>query len=141
MIRLKTDRNQYLDITDAAVISNDNIQIYLDIPENLPMQRLRTSVTSPVAETENIFFYDILPVIAYTQFKDNVEKDDIIIKKIYADTESSNPYLLVLQVAETIGNLKHGFVTWKKHNTAPYNFALPQEVQDIINKFSLDTEI
>ena len=141
VIRLKTTKNDYLDIIATDIISNDNIQVFLDIPENLPMERLRMSAAEVVAETQSIYFYDILPVIGYSQFDDNVEKGDIIIKKIYLDTERSNPFLLIVQVSEIIGNIQHGFLIFRKFNCAPYNFALSPEIQNIIDKFSEESEI
>lgn len=135
LIRLKTEQNKYGDET-IDIISSDKVILYLDIPGDLPLSRLRSDILDPTqAQPENIFLFDILPVEGYSQFKDNVEKGDIFIKTIYFD--NANKYYLVLRVSEVVGAVVNNSLTWKKFQCAPYNMILPYEVQVILDEYEL----
>ncbi|MFW6225418.1 MAG: hypothetical protein ACOC3V_00500 [bacterium] len=134
VIRIKAEINQYGDATEWDIVSYDTITVSLLLPSEIPMTRLRQSVTDEVASTENVFLFDILPIVGTAKFEDHVEKDDFLIHKIYTDN-SNDEYYFILRVSEIIGNISHKQLVKKSFNCAPYNGSMPQEVQDLIDSY------
>ena len=140
VIRLTITINKYGDETDLEILSNDVITITLDIPDQIPLSRLRTELGSElITTTENTYLYDILPIIGFSRFEDNVEKGDFLIQKVYDEDDEENltNYLWTLQVSEILGNFSHGRITGRRFQCAPYNGAFPTEVQTLINAYNL----
>ena len=140
VMRFKVTTDMYQD-KEYQLISYDLVPFYLKLPEAIPMTRFR-SMSNPQnvldesdADTGNIFLYDILPLEGYSRFSDDVEKGDLIIKRIQADDDNDDPYLFILQVAETLGNIDQERIVWKQHNCAPYTRALPQNITDLILQY------
>jgi hypothetical protein len=133
VVRLKTEENMYGDET-VEIVDNDIITLALDLPDEVPQTRLRTDVTQQIAETQSYFFFDILPIEGYSQLEDNVEKGDIIVYTIH-DAKDKPSLHLVLRVSELIGTISNRYLTSRKFQCAPYNMALPQQVQDIIENY------
>jgi len=131
VIRLKTTQDKYGD-EEVELISFEEIELYLDIPEGIPLTRLRDSLVDNVATTESIYLYEILPIEAYTKFEDNVEKGDVIIKKITVESDKNNFKLMILRISETIGNISHGHLTLKKFNCAPEQMIFPESINAVI---------
>src|SRR5690554_226531 len=77
VIRLHIKEDRYRQ-SQKTLISTDPIEIFLDLPEELPMTRLRKDVTEAQAKTENIFFFETLPIDGFAKFEDNVEYGDIV---------------------------------------------------------------
>ena len=132
VIRVQVQRDMYGQ-GRTAVIDNGTQTVFLDIPNELPMSRLRKNVTSAVAETQSVFFYDILPIEGYAKFEDNVEKDDYLIHIVKMDNNTN--WFLVLQVTEILGNIVNRHLTWKRFQCAPYSGAMPEEVQIIVDGY------
>lgn len=134
VVRIKTEENKYGD-QEIEVIDHGKIVVSLDIPDELPIDRFRSDVTIPAAETENIYLYDVIPITGAARFEDNIEKGDILIYRVWDEMENSlnnKPLVLVLRVSEVLGSISHERLTGRSFYCAPHNVALPQEVQDII---------
>jgi hypothetical protein len=132
VVRLKATRNLEGDFTDLEIISHDLITLRMSGLEEVPITRLRSSLLESTSTTENIFFYDILPIIAYSKYEDNLEKDDILIRCLKRGEEK---FYHVLQVTEIIGNLSGNYLTFQKFQTSPYTEPLTEEVQEIIDNY------
>lgn len=137
VVRLKVARNQYQDITDIDVVSHDTVVIKFPNLTELPLTRLRTELTNAPTTTTSLFLYDLLPITAIAQFQDNIEWNDILIRKLYSDLPSTPQMYLVLQVTEVFGTFSNNFLLWRQFNCAPYNEALPVEVQTIVDSYTL----
>ena len=140
IIRITLTSNKYGDETELEIISSDIVTINFDIPDQIPLSRLRTDLGSEfITTTDNVFLYDILPIIGFARFADNVEKDDFLIQKIYDEDDELNStnYLWTLQVSEILGNFSHGRITGRRFQCAPYNGAFPASVQALINAYNL----
>lgn len=133
VIRLKVEENRYGDET-IEIINDDTIEVSLDMPDEIPYQRLRSDVTQEVATSESLFLYDILPVEGYAAHNDNVEKGDILVH-IVKDGRSDKKMYLVLRVSEVIGTVQIGYITGRKFNCAPHNMPLPEQAQQIIDNY------
>jgi len=140
VLRFKVTTNEYQD-REYELINYDLVPFYIKLPEAIPMSRFR-SFDNPQnvldqqdADTGNIYLYDILPIEGYSRFADDVEKGDLIIKRIEADDDNTDPYLFILQVAETLGNIDQERIVWKRHNCAPYTRQLPPEVISLIDQY------
>jgi len=139
VIRLKTTANMYGDETEWEIVSHDIVTVSLSIPGEIPLTRLRKDVTEEVPEIKNVFLYDILPITGSSRFEDNIEKDDLLIHKIYTEREKDS-YYLVLKVSEIQGNISIKQLIRKSFSCAPYNGSLPQKVQDIIDSYIEDED-
>lgn len=133
VIRLKVEENMYGDET-VEIVDDDVITLALDLPDEIPQTRLRTDVTQQIADTQSYYFFDILPIEGYSRLEDNVEKGDILVYIIHDKKDSPSLYL-VLRVSELIGTISNRYLTSRKFQCAPHNMGLPQQVQDIINKY------
>lgn len=138
VIRLKLEENMYGDTTQLDIISHNKIPLILDLPDEIPLDRLRPDVVTEAAKTQNVFLFDILPIRGYAQFDDNVEKEDYLIHKMYVDdrVSGSTPYYLILKVSEVLGSINIKHLTRKMFDCAPYNGTLNQAVQDIIDSYN-----
>jgi len=135
VIRLQVITDKYMDET-ITVINNDVIEIILKIPSEIPLYRLTRDTTSPViTEKTGLYLYDILPIEGYSRFEDNVEKGDIIIKKIYDENMSTDPLLLILRVSEPLGGISSNSLVWKKFNCSPHNMTLTSDIKQIIQAY------
>jgi hypothetical protein len=129
VILLKVAMNKYKD-QEVTIVDHFVTSMIIDIPGEIPIDRLRTNVLIPQAISKSVFFYDILPIQLFTRFDDNLERGDIIIQKIMMD---NNEYFMVLEIAETLGNLLGRNIIYKKQNAAPCTQNLPKEVVQIMN--------
>lgn len=131
VVVLKIEQNKYKD-TEVSIIKQMLTSVVLDIPGEVPISKLRKNLSSPVASTQSVFLYDILPIQIYTKFSDNIEKGDILIQRINMGVDY---YYMILEVSETLGNLVGREVIYKKQNAAPYTQGLPEEAVEIINSY------
>lgn len=116
--RLKTIKNMYDDVETLTIISDDTIVANIKIPSDIPLTRLRADEVDDVSDSTNVFFYDILPIDVYTQWADNIEKDDILIFDIFDERDET--LQIILKIAEVVTRFKQSIV-WKKSLAAPYN--------------------
>jgi len=134
VIRLKTTLDKYEDET-IEVISSDVIIVQLDIPSEIPLYRLRGTTQDAIDDTTGLYLYEIIPIEGYSRFEDNVEKFDIIIKKIKDENDVTDPMLMILRVSEVFGSINANALVWKKFNCAPYNMIISEEIQNIIDSY------
>lgn len=141
VIRVKATQNMYGD-ESIEVIDSNIITISLDIPDEIPLNRLRKDVVTPSQiQTQNTHLYDILPIRGQARFADNVEEGDFLIHKIYDEgKEVDDPYLWILRVSELLGSISVRHLTHITFYCAPYAGVLPQKVQDIIETYEDDQE-
>ena len=137
VIRLKITENQYLDET-IEVISDDLIELKLVLPTEIPLYRLRGEAQDVIDEKSGLFLYDILPIEGYSKFTDNIEKFDILIKKMKDENSSTDPMLMILRVTEPVGSFNVDELVWKKFYCAPYNLTLTTEMQTIIETYEAE---
>lgn len=130
-IRLKVDENRYGDET-ITIVCHNRINAIINYPTEIPFYRIRGEIQQPISEPTGTYLYDILPIELFTQFSDNVEEKDIIIRKI--KDEHGECILHILRVSEILGAFKTDIV-WKKAYCAPHNMTLSAEMIDIINNY------
>lgn len=135
VVRLKTTRTLEGDFDEEEVVSHDTLILYLALPEEIPITRFRKNLLQPEAKTDNVFFYDILPIDVYAQYKDNLAKDDILIRRLNVYNDS---FYQVLQITETLANFQGDQLTWMKFQSAPYTAPFTQEIADIVDSYILD---
>lgn len=134
VIRLKVVENMYGD-ESIEIIGDDIIELSLDLPDEIPQTRMRADLTQSIAETQSWFFYDLLPIEGFSKYKDNVEKGDLLIIKIFDSKNDSTPFYIVLRVSEIIGTVSLRYLTSRKFYCSPHNMALPDQVQQIIDNY------
>ena len=79
VIRLTVGRDKYGDETSLVVVSHDEVTITLDMPDQIPISRLRTDLGSElITTTNNTFLYDILPIMGFARFADNIDAEIFI---------------------------------------------------------------
>lgn len=115
---------------DNISLSDDPMNAIIVFPPGeLPLLRLREAggMAEGVGESA-VFFYDILPIEAYFQFKDRVEKGDVFYFSI--EDESHNKIPIVLKVMDLAGGVTTQ-VVWRKFMCSPITslHELPEDVQ------------
>ena len=132
VIRLKVTENKYSDEI-VEVIDHETLTIALDIPEDIPLDRLRNSNLEPTFDTQSTFLYDILPIMGTAKHTDNIEKGDILILKIMDEVTTHDPMLWTLRVSELLGVFSNRYLINRTFQCSPYNMTLSAEVQEIIS--------
>ena len=117
-VRLKTEKNMYGDVEILTIIDNDTISVVVSIPSDIPISRLRGDAVDSSNDSSTVFFYDIIPIDIYSQWGDNIEKDDILIFEIF--DERDEPLSIILKVSDAVTKFKQSIV-WKRSLAAPYN--------------------
>jgi hypothetical protein len=115
---------------DAVVLSRDSITAIVQFPPGeLPLLRLRAAdgMAEEVGES-GTFFYDILPIEAYFQFKDRVEKGDVFFFTI--EDEAHNRMPIVFKVMDSAGAVTTQLI-WRKFLCSPLTslHELPENAQ------------
>lgn len=124
IIRIQGQEDIFQDMTDISEISKDVINAIIKFPTEVPLDRYRADGQANVEETRT-FFFDLLPIEAYTKFSDHVEKRDLLF--FWLEDESYNRIPFLLQVTEVFGSFNTGLV-YKKLYLAPQHGALTQSI-------------
>jgi hypothetical protein len=118
---------------DAVVLSQEPITaIVLFPPGELPLLRLRSADGMAEGAGESgTFFYDILPIEAYFQFKDRVEKGDVFYFTI--EDEAHNRVPIVFKIMDSAGAVTTQLV-WRKFFCSPLTslHELPEEARALV---------
>jgi len=131
-IRLRTTTDDMGD-DNTEIIFNDEIDIVIAYHGEVPITRYRVGGSiSDSAENQHLYLWEILPISLYTQWKDNVEKGDLIIHKIKNEL---NDYIKIpLMVTEVVGSFRSSLL-WKRSDAALYNGILGEQIQKLIDNY------
>lgn len=130
LVRIGTKRDMYHDIVEESVIEENKITAALYYPTEFPISRYRVDGDTDIEQTRTHFF-EILPIEAYFQFKDKIERDDLLFHIMW--DEWGNKVPMVLRVTESLGRFSTDLV-WRKYYCAPENMDLEEEVQSILEQ-------
>jgi hypothetical protein len=103
---------------DAVPLSLDPIIAIVHFPPGeLPLLRLRKAdgMAEGVGESA-VFFYDILPIEAYFQFKDRIEKGDIFYFSILDEARNKIP--IIIKIMDSAGAVTTQLI-WRKFLCSP----------------------
>jgi hypothetical protein len=129
--RFYVEEDLYGDEQRSLIRRSDVEMIIVYPPGEVPLQRFRKDATQAAVEETGTFFFDILPIEVFVQFKDNVEKGDFIFQVI--KDENHNKMGILLQISNMFGSWDTELV-WRKGWAAPYSGDVPPEVQTAINE-------
>ena len=133
IIRLKTTENKYGD-EDITIVSDCQIIAIRNYPSEIRLYRLRTEVQIPISESTGIYFYDILPIEVFTQWKDNVEVGDILVRKIRDENYCTDPLLNIIRITEVLGAFTDE-LAWKKSQASPHTMKMTTQLQLLIDNY------
>lgn len=122
VIALTVEEDKYGD-RDLTVTKEENITAILKFPDNeVPLENYTDSNTSGVS----LHLYDLLPIIGYFKFEDNIKKEDIILFKVRL---SDSQYKIIgLQIVDMIARIGLG-LTWLQYELAPPTLSLTKETE------------
>jgi hypothetical protein len=129
MARIGYDTDFWGNEAPTALSQDPITAIILFPPGELPLIRIREGQgMSERAGESAVFFYDILPVEAYFQFKDRIEKGDVFFFTV--EDEARNKMPIVLKVVDSAGAVTTQLV-WRKFLCSPVTGLqeLPEDVQ------------
>lgn len=132
VIRITTSKNLEGDVIGIEILNHSLVTLRMTIPDEIPITRLRKDVTESITTTDNVFFYDILPIEIFAKYTDEIAKGDIIIRKLKRENET---FYHILQVTGVLGNYRANYLTYDRYQCAPYSYPLPSQVQDIIDSY------
>lgn len=115
----------YSDESRSMIHQDDITMILVYPPGEIPLQRFRTGAGAAAVADTGLFFYDILPIEVYTQFKDQVEIGDYILQVI--KDEVGHKIGILLKITNMFGAWDTELV-WRKGWAAPESGDLPAEV-------------
>lgn len=131
IIRIKGNEDIFQDMTDINELSKDVIDVIIKFPTELPLDRYRADGQADVEETRT-FFFDLLPIEAFTKFSDHVEQRDLLF--FYLEDEMKNKIPFLLQVTEVFGSFSTSLV-YKKLYLAPQHGALTKPILNILSDY------
>lgn len=135
-IRLTIEEDDFGDAETVAVINHEEIIIEVNNLEEVPVSRLRKDLTTPGSTaTTGLYLMDLLPITGKMRFVDQVNKDDILIKKIQDENPNTKPYYLTLKVTDILASLSPNSITSLTFNLAPYTDAFDEEIVSIIESY------
>lgn len=131
IIKIKADEDIFQDIGNYEQLSKDVISVIIKFPTEIPLDRYRADSSESVEETRT-FFFDLLPIEAYTKFEDHVEKRDLLFFNLEDENKNLIPFLL--QVTEVFGSFSTSLV-YKKLYLAPQHGALDKSIIEQLNDY------
>lgn len=135
IIKIKGTEDIYHDIGNYEQLSKDVISVIVKFPTEIPLDRYRADASESVEETRT-FFFDVLPIEAYTKFEDHVEKRDLLFFNLEDENKNLIPFLL--QVTEVFGSFSTSLV-YKKLYLAPQHGALDQSLINQLNDYYIES--
>lgn len=135
LIRLSITTDDFGDYSDITVINNELVEVEVVGLQGIPINRFRSNLGQPLSlPTTGMHFFDVLPIIVKAPWQVQLEKDDILIKKIQDDRDETKYLYLTLQVTDTTGTFDTALVA-REYNTSFYTEELTQEVIDLIETY------
>lgn len=131
ILRIQGVEDIFQDLSDINELSKGVIDVILKFPTEIPLDRYRADYDESVEETR-VFFFDLLPIEAYTKFSDHVEKRDLLFFNLEDEMRNKIPFLL--QVTEVFGSFNTSLV-YKKLYLAPQHGALNKSILDQLNDY------
>lgn len=118
-LRIKVTIDKYGDDDSTPVIVEQNeITVYMDyLNLEIPLNRYRIDTETSTINSESIYLFEVLPIIAYVKWEDEIESGDLLVLVI-KDNDLDIP--IVFRVSDMIGRLQKNLL-YKKYNIAPYN--------------------
>jgi len=133
-VRLKTEYSLEGDAEENIIVSHGEVDLYIDLPKEIPIDRLRRNLTSNGSSAiSNIYMFDVLPIEVYPKYGSDLQTGDIIIYKLKYKNEEE--FYHVFQLTENIGSFNTREFSFQKFNTAPYLTAFTEEIKNVIEGY------
>jgi len=115
---------------ELKALSQEKITAIVHFPPGeIPFLRFREAGgMSEEVGSSSLYFYDVLPIEAYFQFKDRIERQDIFYFTI--EDEQNNKLPVIFKIVDIAGSFSTG-VVWKKFICSPITSLeeLPENVR------------
>lgn len=131
ILRIQGTEDIFQDLSHINELSKNVIDVIIKFPTEIPLDRYRADFDESVEETR-VFFFDLLPIEAFTKFSDHVEKRDLLFFTLEDEMGNNVPFLL--QVTEIFGSFGTSLV-YKKLYLAPQHGALNQSILSQLNDY------
>lgn len=135
-VRLSADEDMFHDITNVKLIDSGDsrVDVIINFPDEVPIDRYRMSDSDATVTDTRMFFFDLLPVVAYAKLSDAIEVNDLLFFVLYDEVGNKIPMLF--QVVAMFGKFETSLI-WKKMNIAPYHGALSKKMYEAL-QYSYD---
>jgi hypothetical protein len=130
-VRISFTEDIYQDVRIEDSISDSILDAIIRFPAEMPLERYRLGFQSEVTETRT-YFYEILPIEAYTKLEDHIEKNDFLF--FFLEDEKNNKIPYLFQVTDSFGKFEIGLV-WKKQYLAPYHGKLTNKIIKYLEEY------
>jgi hypothetical protein len=135
MIRIQSKRDPRSgDLSSRTIVARDVLPVILPILKDVPLRRFikegeSTTITSlSPLDNKNLFE-------AYCPLENNLRRDDLLFR-IIRTGESSEPYLMVLQVKDELGTFSYSSLLYMKYKLSYFDEQLPQKIVDTLIEFA-----
>ena len=129
--RIRVERNKYGDDETYEFIAENDIEIIISYPSEIPLNRFRTNANDTSIDTSSIYLFDILPIEGFAKFSSNIMKGDFILDII--EDENFGEMKILMRVSEEVGSTGSVGLVYRKLLLAPYNGEIYPELQSYID--------
>lgn len=129
VIVIRNKINEVGDIETRFVDNIDIIEVMMSPLKDIPMKAfsLDNPMPTPVA-TDGM---PSQPITIYAPITSQLDQDDLIIK-FFENPTGKQPWILVLQVKDTLGTFGSRTIQWQKMNVSYYDNRLPPEIRTYV---------
>lgn len=127
---IRAKKNDVGDVISRFVDSVDIIEIMMSPLRDIPMQAfsLDNPFPAPVA-VDGVT--QSQPITAFAPIDKKVDQDDLIVR-FFENPSGQQPWILVLQVKDTLGTFGSRTIQWQKLNLSYYDNVLPQKIREYV---------
>lgn len=130
-MRITSKFSKQGDLESRTIDEIGVIEVVMPPMIDVPMRRVKNDAGTLSLDSMDV--HDLFPFDCYTLNKYNIDKDDLLIRVIQ-DPEVDRPYVMVLQVKDTMMTLGNQSPIWKTFKAVYYDNQLPAEILTIITQ-------
>lgn len=134
LIRIRQDKNKMGDVISSFVDNIDIVEIMFPALTEIEMKRFSLTNTPPIS-ANNAADEDKQPFECYAPIDTLVAQDDIILK-FFQNPNSDLPWILPLQIKDSLGSFGGWSIQWIKLKATYYDEPIPTEVLNFCVQFA-----
>ena len=131
-LRMKVRYTRNGDIETREIVENDVVSVMVPSLQEIPMRVIKKEVGGQTFTINSLNMTETFPIEIYTTNGGVMTKGDLLVRVLRNDIDVGEPYVLVLEVKDTLGTFGASNLLWKKWTTTTYDETLPIEAINLI---------
>ena len=128
-MRITANYTKQKDLISRTIEEIGVLEVVMPPMIDVPMRRVKNVDNS--LSLDSLDPFELFPFECYTLNRYNIDKDDLLIRVIQ-DPEVDRPYVMILQVIDTLMTIGSQDPIWKKFKCVYYNQSLPAEILALV---------